>query len=35
MEILAELARADERLHPTAYMVVETTDPESTDAGSA
>jgi protein phosphatase len=35
MQTLAELCAADDLLHPTAYVVVDTTDPESERAGTA
>ncbi len=35
MQTLADLCAADDLLHPTAYVVVDTTDPESERAGTA
>jgi hypothetical protein len=35
MQILAELCAVDDLPHPTAYVVVDTTDPESERAGTA
>ena len=35
MQTLAEFCASDELLHPTAYLVVNTTDPESERAGTA
>jgi protein phosphatase len=35
MQTLAELCAADDLLHPTAYVVIDTTDPESERAGTA